>query len=137
MRLRNADTERWQDITKCSVNGLGSTTYIDKVLDASEHQQTSPFLRISGEVDRVYKSIKQDTTSIVQDGKPHLDVVRDNLEDSVVWNPWVEKAKGMGDFEPKDGYKNMICVEVGALDGWQKLEPGETFEAGQIVKAHK
>lgn len=106
------------------------------MLNASEHQQSSHELRISGETDRVYKDIKQDTTSIVQDGKPYLDVQRDGVHDSVVWNPWIEKAKGMGDFEPKDGYKNMVCVEVGAVDGWQKLEPGETFEGGQIVKSH-
>ncbi|KXT17202.1 hypothetical protein AC579_325 [Pseudocercospora musae] len=124
------------DISKTAITGLGSVTYIDKMLNATEQQQTDPQLKITGEIDRVYKSIKQDTTSIVVDGKPHLDVVRDNLEDSVVWNPWIEKAKGMGDFEPKDGYKNMVCVEVGAVDGWQKLEPGETFEGGQILKAH-
>lgn len=91
------------------------------MLDATEHQQNTPNLSISGEVDRVYKAIKQDTTSIVVDGKPSLDVVRDSLEDSVVWNPWIEKSKGMGDFEPKEGYKKMVCVEVGAVNGWQKL----------------
>lgn len=124
------------DIGKTAITGLASVTYIDKMLNASEQQQTDPQIKITGEVDRVYKSIKQDTTSVVVDGKPHLDVVRDNLEDTVVWNPWIEKAKGMGDYEPKDGYKNMVCVEVGAVDGWQKLEPGETFEGGQILKAH-
>jgi len=124
------------DISKVSVTGLGSTTYVDKVLNATEHQQSSPNLTITGEVDRVYKSIKQDTTSIVQGGKPRFDVIRDNLEDTVVWNPWIEKAKGMGDFEPKDGYKKMLCVEVGSVNGWQKLEPGETFEGGQILKSH-
>jgi len=124
------------DISKVTINGLGSSTYTDKVLDSKDHEQTDTSLRILGEVDRVYKSIKQDTTSITQDGKPRLDVVREGLSDSVVWNPWIEKAKGMSDFEPKDGYKKMVCVEVGAVDGWTKLEPGETFEGGQIVKAH-
>lgn len=124
-----------QDVTRTAVNGLGSVTYIDKVLDATEHQQKDPNLRITGEVDRVYKSIKQDTTSIVQDGKSLFDITRDNLEDTVVWNPWREKAKAMGDFEPKDGYKNMVCVEVGAVNGWQKLEPEDTFEGGQNVKS--
>ncbi|KAK5126883.1 hypothetical protein LTR08_004550 [Meristemomyces frigidus] len=127
---------RVDSITKVTINGLGSTTYIDKVLNATEHQQSNPSLQITGETDRVYKSIKQDTTSILQDGKPRLDVIRDNLEDTVVWNPWIEKAKGMGDFEPNDGYKNMVCVEVGAVNGWQKLESGDTFEGGMIVKSH-
>ncbi|EMC99497.1 hypothetical protein BAUCODRAFT_338824 [Baudoinia panamericana UAMH 10762] len=124
------------DISKATINGLGSVTYIDKMLNATEHQQTNPSLSINGETDRVYMSIKQDTTSILSEGRSYLDVQRDNLEDSVVWNPWIEKAKGMGDFEPKDGYKKMLCVEVGAVNGWQKLEPGETFEGGQILKAH-
>lgn len=125
-----------QDISKITVTGLGGTTYVDKVLNATEHQQSTPNLTIAGEVDRVYKSIKQDTTSIVEAGKPRFDVVRDNLEDTVVWNPWIEKAKSMGDFEPKDGYKKMVCVEVGSVNGWQKLEPGDTFEGGQILKSH-
>ncbi|EME50261.1 hypothetical protein DOTSEDRAFT_50352 [Dothistroma septosporum NZE10] len=124
------------DISKTEVKGLASTTYIDKMLDATEHQQTDPSVKITGEVDRVYQSIKQDTTSVVVDGQSILDVQRDNLSDSVVWNPWIEKSKGMGDFEPKDGYKKMIAVEVGTVDGWQKLEAGETFEGGQILKAH-
>jgi len=127
---------RIDDISKTQINGLGSETYVDKMLDATTHQQATPGLTIDREVDRVYTSIKQDTTSIVESGHPSLDVIRDNLSDTVVWNPWIEKSKGMGDFEPKDGYKQMVCVEVGAVDGWQKLEPGETFECGQILKSH-
>jgi len=41
----------------------------------------------------------------------------------------------MSDFEPKDGYKAMIAVEVGSVQGWQKLDPGETFEGGMVAKA--
>ncbi|KAK3711439.1 hypothetical protein LTR37_009618 [Vermiconidia calcicola] len=148
LRVSNQGKESWEfqmllhsyfgvdDITRCQINGLGSSTYIDKVLDASQHTQSTPSIAITGEVDRVYTSIKQDTTSIVENGKPRLDIQRDRLVDSVVWNPWIEKAKGMSDFEPKDGYKNMVCVEVGAVDGWQRLEPGETWEGGQIVRSH-
>jgi len=72
---------------------------------------------------------------VVEDGTPRFDVVRDNLVDTVIWNPWIEKAKGMGDFEPKDGYKQMICVEVGAVNGWQKLDGGESWEGGQLIKS--
>lgn len=111
-----------EDISKTTITGLGSTSYIDKVLNATEQQQTSPTISITGEVDRVYKSIKQDTTSILHDGKSRFDVQRDNLEDTVTWNPWIEKAKAMGDFSPDDGYKQMVCVEVGAVNGWQRLE---------------
>jgi glucose-6-phosphate 1-epimerase len=134
--MDNVANKHVQDVTKIKVNGLGSTTYIDKVLNATEHTQTDPSITITGETDRVYRSIKQDTTSVLQDGKPFLDVVRDNLEDTVVWNPWIEKTKATADLRPEDAYKRFICVEVGAVNGWQKLEAGETFEGGMIAKSH-
>lgn len=105
------------------------------MLNASTHQQSESSLHITGEIDRVYGSIPQDTTSVVEDGTSRFDVVRDNLQDTVIWNPWIEKAKAMGDFSPDDGYKNMVCVEVGAVKGWQKLEKGEVFEGGQTIKS--
>lgn len=70
---------------------------------------------------------------IVQNGKTVFSIVRDNLNDVVVWNPWSEKAAGIGDFAPKDGYKNMVCVEAGSVRGWQTLEPGDAFEGAQVI----
>lgn len=70
---------------------------------------------------------------IKEGGKAVFTVVRDNLNDVVVWNPWSEKAQEIGDFAPKDGYKNMICVEAGSVKGWQTLEPGDAFEGAQTI----
>ena len=56
------------------------------------------------------------------------------MTDTVVWNPWDEKAKGMADFAPDDGYKKMICVESGSVSGWQTLEAGDSWEGGQAIK---
>ncbi|KAL9066635.1 MAG: hypothetical protein Q9157_007084 [Trypethelium eluteriae] len=126
---------RVKDVSKVAVKGLTGVTYIDKVLNAQIATESNPAVRITGETDRVYQSIPQDTTSIVEADQPRYDVVRDNLEDSVVWNPWKEKAASIGDFEPKNGYINMICVEVGSVKGWQKLDGGETFEGGQIIRS--
>jgi glucose-6-phosphate 1-epimerase len=110
-------------------------TYTDKVLNGTVKQQSTPEVTITGEVDRVYRSIPQNTTSVVAAGKPRFDIVRDNLADTVVWNPWREKAAAMADFEPKSGYKNMLCVEVGAVSGWQQLDRGERWEGGQFMKS--
>ena len=125
-----------EEISTTAVSGLMGVDYIDKVLNARQATQSNTALPITGEVDRVYQKIPQDTTSILTNNQPRFEIVRDNLSDTVVWNPWIEKAKAIGDFEPKDGYKKMICVEVGSVSGWQKLEGGETFEAGQIIRAH-
>ncbi|KAI9791445.1 MAG: hypothetical protein M1833_001522 [Piccolia ochrophora] len=126
---------RVQDISRTTISGLNGTTYFDKVKGASEQQETNSELPISGETDRVYSSLAADKPiTISEGGAPRLEIVRDNLEDLVVWNPWDQKAGGMSDFGPKDGWKNMVCVEAGAVSGWQKLDAGDTFEGGQVVK---
>jgi glucose-6-phosphate 1-epimerase len=44
---------------------------------------------------------------------------------TVVWNPWIEKAEKMGDFEP-DGYLRMVCVETAnAADDTVNVAPGQ------------
>ena len=125
-----------QDISKVKVTGLSGIRYIDKILNATEHDSKGNELRFEGTVDRVYKSFTQDTTSILVDDKPRLDVIRDNMQDTVIWNPWKEGAEAIADFEPKDGYKNMVCVEAGAVNGWITLEAQDGFEAGQILKSY-
>lgn len=93
-------------------------------------------MTIAGEVDRVYGRISSDSDGPVEvhEGDQKLfTIARDSLKDVVVWNPWSNKAASIGDFEPKDGYKTMICVEVGSVKEWQKLEPGESYEGGQAI----
>jgi glucose-6-phosphate 1-epimerase len=70
---------------------------------------------------------------ISESGSPRYRIVRDNLDQVVVWNPWVDKSAGIKDFSPKDGWKNMLCVEPGSVKGWQKLEKGDAFEAAQTI----
>ena len=67
-------------------------------------------------------------------GAAEYEVTRDMLADVVVWNPWIEKAKGMADFGPEDGYKQMICVEAGSVSAWNSLEAGDAWEGGQRIK---
>jgi glucose-6-phosphate 1-epimerase len=40
---------------------------------------------------------------------------RSGFSDVVIWNPHVEGAASMGDFEPKDGWKNMVLVSSSLL----------------------
>ncbi|KAI0473923.1 galactose mutarotase-like domain-containing protein [Xylariaceae sp. FL0804] len=125
---------RVKDISNIQVTGLEGSEYVDKVDGAKEKKLEGP-LSIAGEVDSVFTPAKGPSSAVVvsDGGSPVLSIVRDNLKDLVVWNPWTEKAKGMGDFEPKDGFKNMICVEAGSVKGWNALEPGDAFEGAQLM----
>ncbi|GKT41699.1 glucose-6-phosphate 1-epimerase [Colletotrichum spaethianum] len=125
---------RVNDITKVTVQGLDGAPYTDKV-DAGAAKTQSGDVAITSETDRIYTPTAGPKAPVVvlEDGKPVYSVVRDNLDNVVVWNPWADKAASIGDFSPDDGYKNMLCVEPGAVKGWQKLEPGDAFEGAQVI----
>uniref|UniRef100_L2FR16 Glucose-6-phosphate 1-epimerase n=1 Tax=Colletotrichum fructicola (strain Nara gc5) TaxID=1213859 RepID=L2FR16_COLFN len=127
---------RVNDITKISVQGLDNAPYTDKV-DAGAAKTQSGDITITSETDRIYTppAGPKAPVTVVEAGEPVYSVVRDNLDNVVVWNPWIEKAEGIADFAPKDGYKNMLCVEPGAVKGWQKLEPNDAFEGAQVITA--
>lgn len=103
---------------------------------ASTKTQAGP-ITFTAETDRVYSPSTPPSAPITvqQGGSPRFKVVRDNLPDVVVWNPWTDKAAGMGDFEPKDGWKRMVCVEAGSVSSWTKLEKGDVFEGAQTIYA--
>ncbi|KAF9878643.1 hypothetical protein CkaCkLH20_04135 [Colletotrichum karsti] len=125
------------DITKVKVQGLDGAPYTDKV-DSGADKTQSGDITIESETDRIYTPTAGPKTpvTVLEDGETVFSVVRDNLENVVVWNPWVEKAQGIADFAPKDGYKNMLCIEPGSVKGFQKLEPGDAFEGAQVITAH-
>lgn len=94
-------------------------------------------LAIMGETDRIYTPVggPRAPVSVSEGGSKVFELVRDNLDDVVVWNPWDAKAEAMADFAPKDGFHKMLCVEAGAVRGWQTLEPGDALEGAQTITA--
>ncbi|KAL2827425.1 class II aldolase/adducin N-terminal [Aspergillus cavernicola] len=123
------------DISSISVSGLQGKSYIDKTQNASEHTESSSSISITAETDRIYKSLDPSVPLTISSSSGDLfSITRDGLTDAVVWNPWISKAQSMGDFSPDDGYKKMICVEAGAVNGWQVLEAGENWEGGQAIR---
>ncbi|KAH8549578.1 galactose mutarotase-like domain-containing protein [Umbelopsis sp. PMI_123] len=119
------------DISKVAVNGLSNLTYIDKVLNAAKVVEENQKVTVAGEVDRVYVNVPEEVT-IEEGGQPKYSIVKTGMKDTVVWNPWVDKAKAMGDFGDEE-YHNMICVEVGSVAEWVKLGGGKTWTGGQVI----
>ena len=116
-----------------TVTGLEQTPYLDKVSVGDKTASGKP-ITISEETDRVYRQA-QETLTVSEKGETRFQITRDMLHDVVVWNPWKQKANTMSDFGPEDGYKQMICVEAGYVKQWLTLEPGDTWEGGQRIKA--
>ncbi len=112
------------DIAATSIAGLKGVKYRDKLDNFAEKLETTKAILIGSEVDRVYT----DTTSNVEicDGKlqRRILVEKTGSASTVVWNPWVEKAKQLRDFGD-DEYQRMICVESGNVGkNWITLKPG-------------
>jgi D-hexose-6-phosphate mutarotase len=51
----------------------------------------------------------------------------------VVWNPYIEKAAGLADFD-NDEYHDMLCVEPGILGTDVVLHPGKEAYLQQVIK---
>jgi D-hexose-6-phosphate mutarotase len=97
------------DVTRVAVHGLDGCAYLD-TLDGARKTQHGP-VTIDAETDRIYL----DTTADCLIDDPSLGrrirVAKTGSRTTVVWNPWVAKARALGDFDPQE-YMEMICVET-------------------------
>ncbi|KAI9834672.1 MAG: hypothetical protein M1826_000074 [Phylliscum demangeonii] len=130
---------RVEDIAKTTVAGLHDVRYVDKVRAGpaapKEETESNAVVAIRGETDRVYQSVAVDRpVTVLEQGQARFEIRRDNLSDVVVWNPGPDKAAAMADLRPDDAWTHLLCIEAGAVAGWQKLDPGDTFEGGQTIK---
>ena len=114
------------DIHAVSVAGLPGVHYLDQPTGFVPRTETDDVIRFSGEVDRIYLN----TTHAVDIHDPALRrtirVEKTGSDSTVVWNPWMAKAKAMPDFGD-DEYLRMVCVESGNVaENRLTLAPGET-----------
>jgi glucose-6-phosphate 1-epimerase len=131
---------------RVAVEGLKGLTYHDKVA-GEEKSETRDALTFNGETDSVYANAPSPVVVRMTraDGRQQVVTVEKEAfiksgntqlpmpSDAVVWNPWIEKAKGMGDFAD-DEYPTMLCVEPGRVSEQQKLPAGQTFTLQQAIK---
>ena len=98
------------DITAVSIHGLDGVSYLD-LLDPEELKEQKGPIRINAEIDRTYV----DTTSTCAIKDPgfnrEITISKKGSKSTVVWNPWITKAKRMKDFG-NDEYLHMVCVET-------------------------
>ena len=113
------------DVRQAQVLGLAGYDYIDKVGETAERTQSGP-INFDGPVNRIYLDTADEL--IIDD--PSLDrrirIEREGSRSAVVWNPWIEQSRAMGDFGDEE-YLRMVCVETtnAAKDAVQ-VAPGDS-----------
>ncbi len=93
------------------VRGLEGAEYVDKVDAGARKRLGSEPLCFTGETDRVFPSTT--ATCVLHDPGFKRDIVieKSGSATTVVWNPWVAKAKAMADFGD-DEWPGMACIET-------------------------
>ncbi|KAK0096546.1 hypothetical protein PV326_005202 [Microctonus aethiopoides] len=121
------------DVRRCQITGLHGCTFIDKTRDNQIFQEGLDVVTVREWTDRIYQNTQPEhiITNVVSGRK--MRVQKYNFPDTVVWNPWQEKARDIPDFGD-DEFPNMICVESGHVSSPVILLPGTAFEASQILQ---
>jgi glucose-6-phosphate 1-epimerase len=103
------------DVRSACVTGLENTSFLDKVDSGQRKQEGTEPIRFTGETDRVY--LDTTTTCINEDPTlaRRIAVEKSGSATTVVWNPWIAKAKAMADFGD-DEWPAMLCIETTNAD---------------------
>jgi glucose-6-phosphate 1-epimerase len=117
------------DCDDVQLEGLDNCPYIDALQDWSRQQQIG-VVNIAGEVDRIYYPTQPTTELIDQGFQRRLRLTSRGSHSTVVWNPWIDKARRLSQFGDED-YRQMLCIETAnALDDLITLAPSEHHELG-------
>lgn len=122
------------DVRSVELEGLTGASYDDKVTGAHACLEQGASLKFGGETDRVYDSSSRVTViDAARRRRLLIDKVRSST--TVVWNPWIEKAKRMSDFGD-DEWPHMLCVEAAnAGPHAVRLTPGARHTTTTIIAA--
>jgi len=122
------------DVRQVSVTGLSGATFIDKVDQFSRRKQDEQPIRITSETDRVYLNTQSSCTIVDPMLNRRITVEKEGSNATVVWNPWIAKAKAMPDFGD-DEWTEMICVETcNCADNSVTLDPGAVHRMKAAIR---
>jgi D-hexose-6-phosphate mutarotase len=112
------------DVRQVRIRGLEGVAYVDKTAALARRPGEREPVAIAAETDRVYLGAKGTVTIEDPGWRRRIVVGKSGSATTVVWNPWVAKAKAMPDFGD-DEWTGMVCVETAnAMDDAGTLPPG-------------
>lgn len=122
------------DVRQVSIEGLAGTGYSDRVGTPHEETEGTVPIRITAETDRIYRNTR--STCIVHDPgwQRRLIVEKTGSENTVVWNPWIAKAKAMPDFGD-DEWPAMLCIETcNVREHAVTIAPGQSHTMAAVIR---
>lgn len=123
------------DVRKVSIGGLERTEYVDKVSQPPWNMSGDKPIMFTGETDRVYLNTQNEC--ILDDPvlNRRIAVAKTGSKSTVIWTPWIDKAKRMEDFGD-DEWTSMVCIETAnALENTVKVSPGAFHEMAAVISS--
>jgi glucose-6-phosphate 1-epimerase len=124
------------NISEVRLRGLDGIQYLDKT-DSNRRKLQQGEIAITSETDRVYL----DTRDPIELDDPVLHrgtrVMKENSDTSVIWNPWIDKARELSDLRENE-WTQMLCIETSNVSDFAvNLAPGQhhTMKARVSVRA--
>jgi len=121
---------RVADILQATVSGLRGLTYFDKTQGGMAVVEDRDIVQFDRFVDYTYSNTPSKLDIHVGPGDTSIHMEKDNFPDTVVWNPWAEKAAQMADL---DGHAHFLCVEAGHVTSPLRLAPSARWEGTQTL----
>ena len=124
------------DVRQVRIRGLEGVSYLDKTAAMARKPGEAEPIAIAAETDRVYLGTSGPVA--IEDPGWHRRIVIGKCGSSttVVWNPWIAKAKTMPDFG-EDEWIEMVCVEsANAADDAVTLAPGATHVMAATIEVY-
>lgn len=113
------------DVQGVVVEGLDDYQYSDKTQGGARVRQRGD-VTFRGEVDRPYFDTRENVVIVDGSTGRRVTIAKTNSDATVVWNPWIDKARELKDLGD-DEWQKFVCVESCNLgDNAVKLEPGES-----------
>jgi D-hexose-6-phosphate mutarotase len=112
------------DVRQVRIHGLEGAGFVDKTAAMARRPPEGTAIAIAAETDRVYTGARGTVTIEDPGWRRRIVVAKSGSATTVVWNPWVAKAKAMPDFGDEE-WTGMLCVETAnATSDAVTLPPG-------------
>jgi hypothetical protein len=110
--------------------GFEGAVYHDRLTDPRPQRHGAQPIRLTGETDRIYLPPSAATTiDDLRHGR-RISIRQDGSGVTVVWNPWIDKARAMADFGEEE-WTGMVCLEPCIVDDSAiRLDPGAARHDG-------
>jgi glucose-6-phosphate 1-epimerase len=125
------------DVKQVSIEGLAGTTYLNTVAPPRTETEGAAPIRITAETDRIYFNTQTACVAHDPGWQRKLIVEKTGSDATVVWNPWIAKAKAMPDYGD-DEWPFMLCIETcNVRQNAVTIAPGQSRTMAAMIHADK